>query len=1029
MLLHLFLFHFLSFSSSFNFSCHHEESSALLQFKSSFTINSESSYPCDESLLKTATWKYGTDCCSWHGVTCDPTFGRVIGLNLGCEGLQGIFHPNSTLFHLAHIQKLNLSYNDFNGSHFHSKFGGFQSLTHLYLSGSSFKGNIPTQISHLSKLQSLHLSGYFGCVLVWKETILKRLLQNATNLQELFLDYTNMSSIRPNSIALLFNQSSSLVTLNLKSSGLRGKFKKSILCLPSIQEIDVSFNDELQGQLPELSCSTSLRILDLSACGFEGEIPTMSFSNLTDLTSLTLSYNHLNGSIPSSLIKLPRLTSLDLYRNKLSGRIPNVFQTSNKFQVLDLSDNKFEGELPTSLSNLQHVIRLDLSYNLFRGQIPDVFGGMTKLQELNLYFNNLEGQIPSSLFNLTRLMLLYCSNNKLEGPLPNKITGFQKLTDLSLNDNLLNGTIPSSLLSLPSLVRLYLSNNRLTGSISATSSYSLESLNLYNNKLQGNIPESIFNHTNLTNLILSSNDLSGFVNFQHFSKLTNLRYLSLSWNSQLSLNFESNVNHSVFYLEELELSSVNLIKFHKLQGKFPNLDYLDISNNKLNRRMPNWLLEKNSLKFLNLSQNLFMSIDQWINVNRSNGLLGLDLSGNLLDGEIPLVVCKFSSLEFLNLGYNNLTGIIPQCLAESTSLQVLNLQMNRFHGTLPSNFSKYSKIVSLNLYGNKLEGHFPKSLSWCKKLEFLNLGVNKIEDNFPDWLQTMQDLKVLVLRDNKLHGSLVNLKIKHSFQSLIIFDISGNNLGGFLPKAYLRNYEAMKNVNQVEGKSSLQYLHESYAKFDAGYSDSVTVATKGIQMKLVKIPIKFVSIDFSRNKFEGEIPNAIGELHELKGLNLSHNRLTGHIPKSIGNLTNLESLDLSLNMLTGVIPVELTNLNFLEVMNLSNNHLVGKIPQGKQFNTFTNDSFEGNLGLCGFPLSKRCGPEQHSPPSPNKNFWSEEKFGFGWKPVAIGYGCGFVIGICIGYCMFLIGKPRWLVMIFGGQPKKGEKKDKNEEEP
>ena len=135
----------------------------------------------------------------------------------------------------------------------------------------------------------------------------------------------------------------------------------------------------------------------------------------------------------------------------------------------------------------------------------------------------------------------------------------------------------------------------------------------------------------------------------------------------------------------------------------------------------------------------------------------------------------------------------------------------------------------------------------------------------------------------------------------------------------------------------------------------------------------------------------------------------------MGNLTNLEWLDLSSNILTDVIPTELTNLNFLEVLNLSNNYLVGKIPQGKQLNTFSNDSYEGNSGFCGFPLSNNCGPEQHSPPSVN-NSWSEEKFGFGWEPVAIGYGCAFPIGIGIGYYMFLIGKPRWLVMIFGGQP-------------
>ncbi|PNX58051.1 receptor-like protein kinase, partial [Trifolium pratense] len=82
--MHLLIFHFPS-SSSFNFLCHHDESFALLQFKSSFTIDI---YPyCEPSHLKTATWKNGSDCCSWNGVTCDTISGHVIGLNLGCEGI------------------------------------------------------------------------------------------------------------------------------------------------------------------------------------------------------------------------------------------------------------------------------------------------------------------------------------------------------------------------------------------------------------------------------------------------------------------------------------------------------------------------------------------------------------------------------------------------------------------------------------------------------------------------------------------------------------------------------------------------------------------------------------------------------------------------------------------------------------------------------------------------------------------------------------------------------------------------------
>ncbi|XP_042520369.1 putative receptor like protein 25 [Macadamia integrifolia] len=116
----------------------------------------------------------------------------------------------------------------------------------------------------------------------------------------------------------------------------------------------------------------------------------------------------------------------------------------------------------------------------------------------------------------------------------------------------------------------------------------------------------------------------------------------------------------------------------------------------------------------------------------------------------------------------------------------------------------------------------------------------------------------------------------------------------------------------------------------------------------------YKTLDLSNNRFQGEITELIGDLTALMILNLSRNDLTGQIPSMIGNIAELESLDLSGNRLHGLIPRKLTSLTFLSYLNLSQNLLDGPIPQGNQFETFTNDCYIENSGLCGLPLSKKC---------------------------------------------------------------------------
>ncbi|XP_045828074.1 receptor-like protein Cf-9 homolog [Trifolium pratense] len=984
---HIFFLLLFTHFTSYTFSlCNHHDSSALLQFKNTFFVNTSSTpadtwyswYPrCSSFSFKTESWKNSTDCCEWDGVTCDHISDYVIGLDLSCTNLKGKLHPNSTIFQLRHLQQLNLAFNNISSSSIHAGIGDLVNLTHLNLSNCYLSGNIPSTISHLSKLVSLDLSNRPWGELELNTFTWKKLIHNATNLRELYLDHVNMSSIRESSLSIVKNLSSSLVSLSLAYTRLQGHLSSDILSLPNLQRLDLSSNYDLSGQLPKFNWSTPLRYLDLSSIAFSGEIPD-SIGKLKALTHLVLSWCYFDGMVPPSLWNLTQLTYLDLSENNLNGVISPL------------------------LSNLTHLISCDLSDNNFSGNIPpNVYGNLNKLEFLILYANNLTGIIPSSVFQLPRLSNLRLSDNKLVGPIPIEVTKRSKLRVVSLGYNMLNGSIPHWCYYLSSLVELYLSNNHLTGFISEFTTYSLQYLDLSNNNLHGHFPNSIFELQNLTFLGLSSTNVSGVVDFHQFSKFNRLKFLNLSHNSFISINIDSKVESiSSPYLETLDLSFSNTNSFPKFLTPVPNLQWLDLSNNNIHGKIPEWFQ-----KLLNSSESIYY-ID--LSFNRFQGDLPIPpyhtyyflLSNNNFKGSISSTFCN-ASLEVLNLAHNKLTGMIPQCLGTLPYLYVLDLQMNNLYGSMPRKFSKINSIETIKLNGNQLEGPLPRSLSQCRFLKVLDLGDNIIEDVFPNWLEILSELQVLSLRSNKLYGTVTCSSTKDPFLRLRIFDVSNNNFSGPLPTSCIENFQGMMNVNNGN-PTGLQYMEHS----GGYYEDSVLVIMKGFSMKLTRILTTFTTIDLSNNMFEGEIPQVIGDLNSLKGLNLSNNGITGNIPQSLSYLRNLEWLDLSRNQLRGEIPMALTNINFLSFLNLSQNHLEGMIPKGQQFDTFGNDSYEGNTMLCGFPLSKSCKKDEDRPSHSTSE--DEEESGFGWKAVAIGYVCGAISGLLLGHNVFFVGKPAWL---------------------
>lgn len=387
-------------------------------------------------------------------------------------------------------------------------------------------------------------------------------------------------------------------------------------------------------------------------------------------------------------------------------------------------------------------------------------------------------------------------------------------------------------------------------------------------------------------------------------------------------------------------------------------------------------------------------------VNQS-GLINLALQSNNLSGEIPQSICNLGSLRILYLSNNNLEGPLPDCLGNlSSSLSILHLNANKFTGLIPSTFSKGCNLQFLTLKGNKVEGTLPQSLFNCQILQVVDIGNNEIRGSFPFWMETLPELRVLVLRSNKFNGTTtLSSTIEHPFPKLQVLDVSYNDFSGLLPDRYFKNFRGM--VDAKENKTNDRVFIE------------LTLTLKGLDFSLQRLLTTFTTIDLSSNRFFGNIPPSLGNLNSLRYLNLSHNDLIGNIPSSIGNMSVLESLDLSSNKLDGGIPSELTRLTFLAKLNLSMNSLVGQIPQSTQFSTFENESYVGNVGLCGAPLTKRCERIDEKPQEGDEGD-DESSFvnGFGWEAIVLGYGCGFVIGVFWGYLILRYERPKWFVELF-----------------
>ncbi|PWA71374.1 Leucine-rich repeat-containing protein [Artemisia annua] len=560
---------------------------------------------------------------------------------------------------------------------------------------------------------------------------------------------------------------------------------------------------------------------------------------------------------------------------------------------------------------------------------------------------------------------------------------------LELSCGMLQGTIhpDSSLFNLTHLISLDLSGNNLNGALPSWlfTSPSLETLHLENNMFSGNVPFDSFTSPSLTYLDLSFNSLNGTLPSWLFSS-PSLKYLYLGNNM-----FSGNVPFDSF--------------------TSPSLTYLDLSFNSLNGTLPSWLFSSPSLKYLYLGYNMF-------------------------SGNVPFESFALPSLQLLDLSNNNQLGgqIDVQTFRQLTNLTALYLSFNNFSGELELD-TLLSSLTNLEFLDLSYSGfsvttknayHYVNPGFWLLKLASCKLKV------FPDSFRTMKRLYHLDLSSNEIHGQIPHWAGEIGFNELSYLNLSPNLIGVYelsylnlsynfitgLPQFQWYGLEHLYlQSNLIQGTFPLSICNMSHLR----YLDMSNNRFGGVIPECVgSMMSTLFKIDLGNNNFHGTIPNVFNECRDLKGLLLNGNQLEGEVPHSLSKCQSLKVLDLGNNNLNGSFPKWLGGLSELQVLVLRSNNFHGPIETSTatehafsslQVLDLFHNCFVGKLPGIFFQnfkaMQNMC--EHLSSPDVYGDGDEEEvdESGITWKVVTLGYGCGTLVGLVMGYLMLSTRKVKW----------------------
>ncbi len=832
------------------------------------------------------------------------------------------------------------------------------------------RGQIPPGLARLDQLTALQLENGKLTGEIPPE------LGDLTQLVALILSGNQLAGEIPPELGQL----SKLWWLKLGENQLTGTIPSELGELSQLQRLDLGRN-ELTGEIPpELGQLSQLETLDLGN-EFTGSFP-VELGNLSNLKEMWLNTRNMTGCVPPSLSEFARFWTLPFCLDSSStstlpppdpqlvtacsqnGAVPDADEnpglaedcavlleakatltaddarlnwsadrpveswdgisvegSPRRVAEIWLPGKELGGRIPAGLARLSHLRELWLSDNGLTGGISPELGQLWNLRELWLGDNELTGEIPPELAQLNFLESLLLFGNGLSGHIPAEIASITSLTDLQLRDNVLTGEIPQQLADLPNLRYLQLRGNRLTGAIPPElfSVWSLVELDLRDNLLTGDIPPEFRSFRGGWGLWLSGNALTGCLPLAASEIISDYTELDLRYCQCPLARSRGDAPDLVIgadgvpYMphEPTEVAGTYRITF-SLIVDLPQGGRFSLGEKERNAagEITVTIREEKSQSTL--------VIDPFTGEERSRTVVAQPADCPLIIDDLFDQVVASARVQSLDIpagpdGIQSMHRLQPveggkRYRIGGTRFTIdvpagirLTLEGSRgicvtpggCHTLLELRDEGSGSRLSLDVYTGEEFSRWVSEdgASGNVAALFDQIVASLLEDPPPTCLSALAapDCAVLLGMKEALAGS------------------GELNWGADVP---LAQWEGI-GINRWTGQ-----VVELDLRGDG--------STSRIPAVLADLPALEV---LSLSAMTGPIPPALGQLSNLRVLDLERNDLTGGIPRELGQLTRLQELNLSFNELSGEIPSELGSLANLHVLDLSwNKQLTGGIP-------------------------------------------------------------------------------------------------------